>query len=88
MLFALLLTFAGAALVYLASARQGLRATPLSKSARVMGWLLILAGTSAWLHAAGVGAGIAGALTAVMLTWVTLPYVAWWRTTRVPAGNP
>lgn len=86
-LYALLLTLAGAALVYLASARQGLRAAPLPGPARFVGWLLVLAGTSTWLTAAGTGAGIAGALTAVMLTWVALPYAAWWRTTRAPAGD-
>lgn len=77
--YALLPTLAGAVLVYLASGHQRLRRAPLPMAARIAGWLLMLAGTLAWLADAGLGAGVAGALTAVMLAWVLLPYLAWWR---------
>jgi hypothetical protein len=86
-LYALLPTLAGAALVYLASAHQRLRAAPLPRPARVAGWLLMLAGTVAWLSAAGVGAGVAGALSTMMLAWVLLPYLAWWRVARAPVDR-
>lgn len=88
LLCALLLTLAGAALIYLASARQRLRSTSLPFSARMAGWLLVLAGTTVWLSAAGVGAGVAGALTTLMLAWVSLPYLAWWRVAHASAGKP
>jgi O-antigen/teichoic acid export membrane protein len=78
-LCALLLNLAGAVLVYLASGQQRLRTAPLHVFARVLGWLLIVAGVVCWLFDAGVGAGIAAALTTLMLAWVLLPYVAWWR---------
>lgn len=77
--YALLPPLAGAVLVYLASGHQRLRRAPLPMAARIAGWLLMLAGTLAWLADAGLGAGVAGALTAVMLAWVLLPYLAWWR---------
>lgn len=79
-LCALLLSLAGAALVYLASSQQRLRAAPLPLPAKLAGWLLIAAGTICWLREAGIGAGITAALTSVMLAWVALPYLAWWRT--------
>ena len=78
-LSALLLTLAGAALVYLASGQQQLLKTPLRVTARLAGWTLIIAGTVCWLIVAGTGAGIAAASTALMLAWVILPYLAWWR---------
>lgn len=78
-LCALLLNLAGAALVYLASSQQRLLAVPLPSPGRVAGWLLIMAGMVLWLLAAGIGAGIAAALTTLMLAWVILPYLAWWR---------
>ncbi|WP_201314071.1 hypothetical protein [Dyella sp. EPa41] len=87
-LCALLLTLAGAALVYLASARQRLRAMPLPGPARAIGWLSMLAGLVVWLFAYGVGAGTASALTAIMLAWVLLPYVAWWRAASNGAEKP
>lgn len=85
---ALLLTLLGAVLVYLASAQQRLRAVPLPVWARWSGWLLVAAGTACWWYDAGVGPGITAALTMLMLTWVTLPYVAWWRTNAHDAGQP
>ncbi|QNK01094.1 hypothetical protein [Dyella telluris] len=87
-LCALLLTLAGATLVYLASEQQRLLASPLRAGAKVAGWLLVGAGTAGWWHAAGMGPGITAALTAVMLMWVTLPYVAWWRTSTTKADGP
>lgn len=77
---ALLLTLSGAVLVYLASAQQRLRATRLPASGKIAGWLLFVLGAACWWRDAGMGPGIAAALTLLMLTWVTLPYVAWWRT--------
>jgi hypothetical protein len=76
---ALLLNLAGAVLIYLASARQMLRARTLPTPAKVFGWLCVMAGTACWLHNDGLGAGIAAAMTTLMLAWVLLPYLAWWR---------
>lgn len=76
---ALLLNLAGAALVYLASARQALLVKTLSTPARALGWLCIVAGVICWLSSEGVGPGIAAAMTTLMLAWVMLPYLAWWR---------
>jgi hypothetical protein len=76
---ALLLNLAGAALVYLASARQMLLAKTLSTPARLLGWLCIVAGLVCWLLSAGMGPGIAAAMTTLMLAWAMLPYLAWWR---------
>lgn len=78
-LCALLLTLSGATLVYLASEQQRLLASTLPGGAKAAGCLLVVAGTASWWHAAGMGPGIAAALTTVMLTWVALPYVSWWR---------
>ena len=78
-LSALLLNLAGAALVYLASGQQKLLKTRLRVTARLTGWVLIMAGTVCWLIVAGTGAGISAALTTLMLAWVILPYLAWWR---------
>jgi hypothetical protein len=86
--YALLPILAGAALVYLASGHQRLRRAPLPLAIRVLGWLLMLAGSAVWLADAGIGAGVAGALTAVMLAWVLLPYLAWWRHDGAEARRP
>jgi len=85
---ALLATLAGAVLVYLASGQQRLRASSLPVSARLAGWLLVALGTLGWCYDAGTGAGITAALTALMLTWVLLPYVAWWRIGTPEADAP
>ena len=87
-LCALLATLTGAALIYLASTQQRLRAVALSAWARAAGWLFVLAGATVWRISAGVGAGIASALTTVMLTWVTLPYLAWWRAATAETSKP
>lgn len=78
-LCALLLSIAGAVLVYLASARQGLLARPLPAGMRGAAAVLLALGAAAWIAAAGIGAGISAALTCWMLGWVLLPYLAWWR---------
>jgi len=86
-LCALLLTLSGAVLVYLASAQQRLRAASLPGVARLVGWLLLAAGTACWGYDAGIGPGITAALTLLMLTWVVLPYLAWWRAS-ITQSNP
>ncbi len=69
-------------MVYLASARQALLARPLHTGMRGVAMALLAIGVATWIAAAGVGAGIAAALTCWMLTWVALPYLAWWRGTK------
>lgn len=86
-LLALLLTLSGAALVYLASAQQRLRASALPPAARLAGWLLVAGGTACWWYETGMGPGIAAALTMLMLSWVALPYAAWWRATARDAAE-
>ncbi len=80
-LCALSLSLAGATLVYLSSSQQRLLTVPLSAAARLAGWAAVLGSFIFWPVAAGTGPGITAALTALMLTWVTLPYLAWWRAT-------
>lgn len=87
-LCALLLTLSGAVLIYLASARQRLRVSPLPTSARFAGWVVFAVGTAFWWSDAGMGAGLSAALTVLMLTWVALPYLAWWRTSSTVSGEP
>ncbi|RDI99445.1 hypothetical protein DVT68_00860 [Dyella solisilvae] len=86
-LIALLPILAGATLVYLTSTQQRLRLAPLPAAARAAGWLLIAMGTLYWWRMAGAGAGIAGALSALMLAWVALPYLAWWRAPATDASE-
>jgi hypothetical protein len=88
-LCALLLSMAGATLIYLASTQQKLLRAPLRASSRVAALAAVAGGTAAWVAQAGTGAGIAAALTTWMLTWVALPYLAWWRGTpeRTRAGT-
>jgi hypothetical protein len=83
-LCALLLSMAGATLVYLASAQQKLLPAPLRANSRIAALAVIAGGATAWLVAAGVGAGIAATLSTWMLTWVALPYLAWWRRAPQP----
>lgn len=86
-LCALLLSMAGATLLYLASAQQKLLPRTLGVRVRVLALALQLGGLAAWQTASGIGAGMAAALTASMLTWVVLPYIAWWRTPSQPARS-
>ena len=82
---ALLSTFAGAWLVYLASPRRLLLQTRRrAQLMRCAGGVLIAIGTAIWLAVAGTGAGLAAALTVLMLAWVALPYFAWWRQRALP----
>jgi membrane associated rhomboid family serine protease len=76
---AFLLGFLGAVLVYLSHSRQRLLRLPLPRGAGVAGTVAILASLWMWCLASGIAAGLAGALTTLMLTWVALPYMAWWR---------
>lgn len=75
---ALLLCFASTLLLYLASPRQRLRATPLPPWARAAAWLVAAGGVAAWVALLGPGAGGFAALTTLMLGWVALPYLAWY----------
>ena len=84
-LCALLLSMAGATLIYLTSAQQKLLAAPLRPHTRLVAMGMATGGVAAWLEAAGTGAGIAATLSTWMLTWVTLPYLAWWRGAAEPA---
>ena len=84
---ALLLTLSGAFLLYLAHAQQRLLHVAKSWPARTAGSAILLLGTLAWCEAQGVGAGVAGALTAAMCAWVLLPYIAWWRGSHTSTAN-
>jgi len=86
-LLALLTTLSGAVLVYLASAQQRLRERPLPAASRWIGWLLVAIGTACWWYDAGMGPGITATLTLLMLTWVALPYLSWWRTNTLAADE-
>ena len=78
-LCALLLSMAGATLVYLASSQQKLLPAPLRAGFRLAALAALAGGVATWVAATGVGAGIATTLTTWMLTWVALPYLSWWR---------
>jgi hypothetical protein len=75
----LLLNLVGAALIYLASARQRLLRRPLAPLAGILASASIIAGLASWIVEAGCGAGIMASLTSWMLMWVALPYACWWR---------
>jgi hypothetical protein len=76
---ALALCLLGGSLVYLASARQTWRLQPFPLAARWVGWLCLALGAWAWVATAGTAAGLSAALVNLMLVWVCLPYLAWWR---------
>ncbi|PWK82729.1 hypothetical protein [Fulvimonas soli] len=78
-LLALALCLGGALLFYLASPQQRLRRAALPPRWRLAALLLAAAGALAWCRAAGPGPGLFAALTALMLGWVLLPYLGWWR---------
>lgn len=78
-LCALLATLSGALLIYLTHPQQRLRRSALPVAVRVAGCMLLLASTLAWCDVSGAGAGMASALTTMMVAWVMLPYLAWWR---------
>lgn len=75
---ALLLCFGSALLLYLASAKQRLRSRPLPTWTRPLALLSAAAGVAVWVTVLGPGAGSFAALTALMLGWVGLPYIAWY----------
>lgn len=76
---ALLLCIAGGTAIYLASRQQTWLARSWPATARWVGALLCLGGLAAWIVADGGGVGTVAALSSLMLTWVSLPYLAWWR---------
>lgn len=76
---ALLLCLAGGTSIYLASKQQQWRAQPLPRMALWTGWVLLGLGTTAWIIADGIGVGVTAALSTLMLSWVMLPYLSWWR---------
>jgi hypothetical protein len=84
---AFLLSVLGAVLLYLSHEQQRLLRMSLPFGARVAGTALVFASVWIWWVASGVAAGIAGALTTLMLAWVALPYVAWWRSKHTVAAQ-
>ena len=76
---AFITTVAGALLAYAGHPRQGLLKTVRPALFRGAAMVCIVAGAFAWVREFGVGSGIAGLLTNLMLVWVALPYVVWWR---------
>jgi uncharacterized membrane protein YtjA (UPF0391 family) len=90
MVCAFLLGFLGAVLVYLSHPQQRLLRQPLATGTRMIGLVAIIASVWSWCTASGAAAGIAGVLTSLMLAWVAMPYLSWWRrqdttTTRTAA---
>lgn len=83
---AILLCLVGGTSIYLASQQQQWRAKPLPRLARWLGWLLVALGMAAWIAADGAGVGITAALSTLMLAWVVLPYLSWWRRTARKAS--
>lgn len=75
---ALLLCFASASLLYLASPHQRLRPAPLPAWARLAALAFGASGAGAWVDLLGPGAGLFATLTTLMLGWVGLPYAAWY----------
>lgn len=75
---ALLLCFASALLLYLASPQQRLRARPMPTWTRMIALAFAASGAGVWIGMLGAGAGLFSALTALMLGWVGLPYAAWY----------
>jgi hypothetical protein len=85
MVCALLLSFLGAAAIYVSHPQQRLLRKALPVGCRLIGASAILAGFWCWCVASGAAAGVAGALTSLMLAWVALPYLAWWRDRQAAA---
>lgn len=82
---AFLLSFLGAVLVYLSHQRQRLLRAPSPARTGIAGTAAIFTSLWIWQAASGIAAGLAGALTTLMLAWVLLPYIAWWRGTHAIA---
>lgn len=85
-LLALAAGLAGALLVYLASPRQNWRVVPSAWQWRAAGLALVAVSLLAWCRAAGSVAGVAAALTTLMLAWVLAPYIGWWLARRQQRG--
>jgi hypothetical protein len=79
---ALLLCLAGGICIYLASKQQQWRAQALPRNALWAGWLLAILGTAAWIVADGAGVGVTASASTLMLAWVSMPYLSWWRSAR------
>ena len=84
---ALLLCLVGGTGIYLVSRQQQWLAEPLPRMARWISWLLVALGVAAWIVADGTGVGITAALSSLMLVWVLLPYLSWWRRTLRKAST-
>ncbi|HTV85416.1 MAG TPA: hypothetical protein VME63_08420 [Dyella sp.] len=78
-LCALIATLAGAVLAYAGHPRQGLLKTARPALCGGLAAVCVAVGAFAWVREFGVGSGIAGLSVNLMLAWVALPYVAWWR---------
>lgn len=87
-LLALVLTLGCALLLYLCSTQQRLLSKPWPRQGRALAVLPGAGGLAAWIDAAGTGAGVAAALTTLMLGCVLLPYAAWWRSARDGDKSP
>ncbi len=84
-LIALMLNLCGAVLVYLTAARQQFLSRPLPRAFRGLALPAMVAGAVWTIDEMGFGAGLSATLTCWMLTWVLLPYLAWW---RQPSARP
>jgi len=78
LIFAILLAAAAAAFWYFASTQQRLLARRAGRAARIAGWVLAVAALALAIASIDTLPGIFGALSALMLGAITLPYVAWW----------
>lgn len=76
--FAIILATAAAAFWYLASTHQRLLARRAGRAARIAGWVLAVTALALAIASIDTLPGIFGALSALMLGAITLPYVAWW----------
>ena len=76
-LLACLLSIFAALCVYLTSAKQRLRTSPLRTRWRLVGTALAIAGFVIWARAISVPAAIFASLTTWMAAFVALPYIAW-----------
>ncbi|WP_250628199.1 hypothetical protein [Pinirhizobacter soli] len=77
-IFAILLASSAAAFWYIASTQQRLLARRAGRAARMAGWVLAVAALALAIASIDTLPGIFGALSALMLGGITLPYVAWW----------
>jgi hypothetical protein len=77
--YALIATFAAAVLAYAGHPRQGLWKAARPVLYRRAAAVCMVVGAFAWVREFGLGSGIAGLLTNLMLVWVALPYLVWWR---------